>query len=496
MLTISLPLAAASSAPLLTRANAHSGANLDHAIVKSATQPFDSLTMKATSTISNRPSRNPHYSKAKRPSMASTHGSPSGVGKTRSSSSIQTHRRTPSHTSSTDVLKRQRTIQLNSLSRDIKKLLEEEYREEVMEYMLDMEKRTMSSAAAMDMQPELQWEMRPCLVDFLIEIHLQLRLRPETLYLALNIVDRYVSKRVVYKKHYQLVGCSALWIAAKFEDAKERVPTIQDLHHMCRGTYDESAFIQMEGHVLATIQWTIGHPTAEAWLRIACTSVCFEDTETQHVARFIMETTLFYREFIDFPPSVLANASLLLGRHVLGKARRAHEMTPQILEVVRLLDERYATRVQEISPVLVDKYNPSYFSNASAKTVRFYLNGGRFDFTPIPVLAPVTPLRQPLSNRPMSVCSNMSDTSTPSSCSETDDEMPITPHTPMFPLHPVHANAQDKENIPSGTTAKHVHVFKSSYDQDTSMHFTGPSQFSILYGQQRSALSDLNASRG
>jgi hypothetical protein len=174
----------------------------------------------------------------------------------------------------------------------------------------------------MDMQPELQWEMRPCLVDFLIEVHLQFRLRPETLYLAMNIVDRYVSRRVVYKKHYQLVGCSALWIAAKFEDAKDRVPTVQDLHTMCRGTYDESAFIQMEGHVLATIQWTVGHPTAEAWLRVACTSACFEDTEAQHVARFVMETTLFYREFIDYPPSVLANASLLLGRHVLGKARR------------------------------------------------------------------------------------------------------------------------------------------------------------------------------
>jgi hypothetical protein len=192
----------------------------------------------------------------------------------------------------------------------------------------------MSSSSAMDMQPELQWEMRPCLVDFLIEVHLQFRLRPETLYLALNIVDRYVSRRVVYKKHYQLVGCSALWIAAKFEDAKDRVPTVQDLHTMCRATYDESAFIQMEGHVLATIQWTVGHPTAESWLRIACTNACFEDTETQHVARFIMETTLFYREFIDCPPSVVANASLLLGRHVLGKARRVSRLGCRVVQIL------------------------------------------------------------------------------------------------------------------------------------------------------------------
>jgi len=103
----------------------------------------------------------------------------------------------------------------------------------------------MASVELIDMQPELQWYMRPYLVDFLIEIHQQYRLRPETLYLALNIVDRYVSKRIVYKKHYQLVGCAALWIASKFEDAKDRVPTVEDLCAVCCSAYDQSAFIQV-----------------------------------------------------------------------------------------------------------------------------------------------------------------------------------------------------------------------------------------------------------
>ena len=140
-------LATVASAPTLagfhTDAHQHAYNNL----VTSATQPFpESLTMKATSSITQRPSRNPHYSKAKRASLViSSAGSPTGVGKTRSASSIHSHRRTPSNLSSTDVLKRQRTIQLNALSRDVKKLLEEEYREEVMEYMLDMEVSTLWS---------------------------------------------------------------------------------------------------------------------------------------------------------------------------------------------------------------------------------------------------------------------------------------------------------------------------------------------------------------
>lgn len=189
-------------------------------------------------------------------------------------------------------------------------------------FLLLSQSKTTASVDLIDQQPELQWYMRPYLVDFLIEIHQQHRLRPETLYLALNIVDRYVSKRIVFKKHYQLVGCASLWIAAKFEDAKDRVPTVPELCQMCCGAYDESAFIQMEGHVLSTIGWVIGHPTTEAWLRLACVTGQIEEQRTQHVARFVMELTLFHKEYIPFKPSELALASLLLARFMLGKSRR------------------------------------------------------------------------------------------------------------------------------------------------------------------------------
>ena len=204
-----------------------------------------------------------------------------------------------------------------------------------------MQTKTMANAELIDQQPELRWHMRSYLVDFLVEIHLQHRLRPETLYLALNIVDRYISKRIVFKKHYQLVGCAALWIAAKFEDAKDRVPTLPELVEMCCNAYDEKAFVQMERHVLQTIQWAVGHPSAEAWLRLACVTGSLEDARTQHLARFLMELTLFHREFIQFYASDLSLASLLLARHMLGKSRRplphgVDALPPRIHPVLRV----------------------------------------------------------------------------------------------------------------------------------------------------------------
>lgn len=163
--------------------------------------------------------------------------------------------------------------------------------------------------------------MRPFLLDFLIEVHAQFRLRPETLYLALNLVDRYVSKRVVYKKHYQLVGCAALWTAAKFEDQKDRVPLVKELSEMCCKAYDESAFIQMEGHVLGTVNWNLGAPSAEAWLRLF-NKEANEDRRTQDIARFVMEMTLYYRDFVGMPAYDIATAAMILARFIDGKHRR------------------------------------------------------------------------------------------------------------------------------------------------------------------------------
>lgn len=343
----------------------------------------------------------------------------------------------------------------------------------------------MSSAQSMDQQPEIKWHMRPCLVDFLVEIHFSFRLRPETLYLTLNIVDRYVSRRVVYIKHYQLVGCAALWIAAKFEDAKERVPTVQDLVQMCHNAYEESAFIQMEGHILATIQWTLGHPTAEAWLRLMCCGPCVEEPRVQHVARFLMEITLFYREFVRFTPSAIALASLTLARFLCNKPRRIWEETEECLDIVDLLDNRLAKQVNGLSETLVKKYSYAFYSKAATFVVQFYLQGGRFArhaYSPFPITPTRVSAPSSVINTPMSSTTSFSDLS---------DDFPLTPNTPAFAssdyLITSSYPSDDKENMPVvfEPVINNKHRMESPSDQYLPHDF-------IAFG--RPALHNLNVS--
>ena len=47
--------------------------------------------------------------------------------------------------------------------------------------------------------------MRAILVDWLVEVHLKFKLMPETLFLTVNLIDRFLEARQVTRKNLQLV---------------------------------------------------------------------------------------------------------------------------------------------------------------------------------------------------------------------------------------------------------------------------------------------------
>ena len=70
----------------------------------------------------------------------------------------------------------------------------------------------------MESQKDLAWKMRGILVDWLMQVHSRFRLLPETLFLAVNIIDRFLSNRVLSLVKFQLVGVTAMFVAAKYEE--------------------------------------------------------------------------------------------------------------------------------------------------------------------------------------------------------------------------------------------------------------------------------------
>lgn len=221
----------------------------------------------------------------------------------------------------------------------------------------------MPDIQSIEIQTEIQWFMRPYLLDFLLEAHHAFQLLPETLHLAVNLLDRYCSRRVVYKRHYQLVGCASLLIAAKYGDRKERVPTIRELKSMCCSLYDDDMFTQMEWHVLQTLNWVIGHATVTSFLQMAFSGVAF-DPELEHMTWYIMELALYHKEFIPVLPSVMARSSLALARCILNRPQPhfsdwAAQYDPQV--VLNL-----SNHLAQPSQALLRKYASTHLSSVSS----------------------------------------------------------------------------------------------------------------------------------
>lgn len=221
---------------------------------------------------------------------------------------------------------------------------------------------------SIDIQTEIQWFMRPYLLDFLIEAHTAFGLMPSTLFLAINLLDRYCSKRVVYKRHYQLVGCAALLIAAKYNDKKDRVPTVRELKSMCCSLYDDDMFVQMEWHVLQTLGWTVGHPTVDAFLQIAVLDEAY-DPEVEHMALYILEIALFHRDFVSKPSSELSRAALALSRCILNRPQPRHGHWASVYDSMTLVG--LSQQLHQPSTVVARKYASASYSRVSKVLEQF-----------------------------------------------------------------------------------------------------------------------------
>lgn len=69
----------------------------------------------------------------------------------------------------------------------------------------------------MDTKSQLTARMRAILIDWLVEVQENFELYHETLYLGVRIVDLYLQAKETDKQKLQLVGATAMLIAAKIE---------------------------------------------------------------------------------------------------------------------------------------------------------------------------------------------------------------------------------------------------------------------------------------
>ncbi|XP_050079352.1 G2/mitotic-specific cyclin-B3 [Anopheles maculipalpis] len=190
-----------------------------------------------------------------------------------------------------------------------------EYAQDIFEY-LQVREPSYTIPDYMGRQKHLTKRMRALLVDWMIEIQETFELNHETLYLAVKILDTYLSRVTIGHEVLQLVGIAGMLIASKYD---ERLPpTVDDFVYFCDGAYDRMDLLKMERTVFRTIEYDLGFPLSYRFLR-RYARVNRIPMMTLTLARYILETGLMDYDTVLVRDSKLACAALFIARRMLDQ---------------------------------------------------------------------------------------------------------------------------------------------------------------------------------
>ena len=172
-------------------------------------------------------------------------------------------------------------------------------------------------------QFDINHKMRAILVDWLIEVHHKFKLRPETMYLTVHLIDRYLEKEAVQRNKLQLVGITAMFVASKYEEIY--APECRDFVYISDKAYTREQILATEGSMLAKLNFQLTAPNAYVFLKRFCkvagvlAAPAAPRTHADLLASYLVELTLQEYDMLKYLPSTIAASAVFLALKTLGK---------------------------------------------------------------------------------------------------------------------------------------------------------------------------------
>ncbi|GCE98974.1 G2/mitotic-specific cyclin [Zygosaccharomyces mellis] len=192
-----------------------------------------------------------------------------------------------------------------------------EYVNEIFDYLHHLEVTTLPREENLYKHRNIR-QNRDILVNWLVKIHNKFGLLPETLYLAINTMDRFLCKELVQLDKLQLVGTSCLFIASKYEEVYS--PSIKHFASETDGACTEDEIKEGEKFILKTLSFNLNYPNPMNFLRRISKADDY-DIQSRTLAKFLLEISLMDFRFIGILPSLCAAAAMFLSRKMLGKGK-------------------------------------------------------------------------------------------------------------------------------------------------------------------------------
>ncbi|KAF7663182.1 hypothetical protein LDENG_00217500 [Lucifuga dentata] len=245
-----------------------------------------------------------------------------------------------------------------------------DYAAEIHTYLREMELKTRPKAGYMKKQPDITNSMRAILVDWLVEVGEEYKLQNETLYLAVNYIDRFLSSMSVLRGKLQLVGTAAMLLASKFEEIYP--PEVAEFVYITDDTYTKKQVLRMEHLVLKVLSFDLAAPTINQFLTQYFLNQSV-NKQVESLAMYLGELSLVDSDpFLKYLPSQTAAAAFVLANYTITGGswpKTLSELSGYALEdlmpCVEDLYQTYLNAAQHAQQSVKEKYKGSKYFEVS-----------------------------------------------------------------------------------------------------------------------------------
>ncbi|XP_039057911.1 cyclin-A2-2-like [Hibiscus syriacus] len=190
--------------------------------------------------------------------------------------------------------------------------------------------RRISTNYMEQVQRDITPSMRGILIDWLVEVSEEYKLVPDTLYLTVSLIDRFLSHNFIEKQRLQLLGVTCMLIASKYEEIC--APRVEEFCFITDNTYTRGEVLEMERKVLNFLYFQLSVPTTKTFLRrfIRAAQATYEvpRLELEFLANYLAELSLVEYSFLKFSPSLVAASAVFLARLTLNQS--VHPWNPTL----------------------------------------------------------------------------------------------------------------------------------------------------------------------
>lgn len=201
-------------------------------------------------------------------------------------------------------------------------LLPFEYLNDIWESFIDKEKlNNYSLKDIISTQTDIKDSMRCILIDWIISLQNKFFMKKNTLFLTINLIDRYLSKKSIHRTKFQLLGVSSLFIACKYEEIYMK--NINQFVELTARAFDKNEILEMEKTIIDLVDFNLDLPLSDDFFDLLSTVFKFNKKE-YNFGCFLLEAFLLDITCCDYKQSQIALATCFI---VLG-SRQINRINP------------------------------------------------------------------------------------------------------------------------------------------------------------------------